>query len=264
MSNSKLPSSNSYSLTLGWLYPELMSTYGDRGNIIVLQKIAKDNHIELDILRINQTSDPRLLTSCDLLFMGGAQDLQQEIVNSDLIQNKGEILKAKIEEGTPGLYICGAYQFLGRYYKDSYGTKIPGLGVFDLYTESSKTKPRLIGNIIISPPPASLNLKLKALHFVGFENHGGRTYLADNAQSFATVVEGYGNNGEDKTEGIHYKNSIGTYLHGPILPSNPELAVYLLQVALKRKYEGPFEIKFNGKLAQAARSNMLQRLKTTY
>ncbi len=248
------------SLTIGWLYPELMSTYGDRGNIIVLQKIAEDNGIAFKVERINQTTNSQLLTSCDLIFMGGAQDLQQEIVNKDLLENKSETLKRMIEDGTPGLYICGAFQFLGKYYKDAYGTKIEGLGVFDMYTESYKTKSRLIGNVVIKP---SLD-EGKKTYFVGFENHGGRTFLKDHDEAFAKVVVGYGNNGHDKTEGIHYKNSIGTYLHGPILPSNPELAVYLLKKAYEKKYSKTITIKFDDELSQKAKMVMLKRLKTSY
>lgn len=251
---------NHKSLTFGWLYPTLMSTYGDRGNIIVLQKIAESAGLKTTINRIEQSSDSDLLLSSDLLFMGGAQDLQQEIVNRDLIENKGETLKRKIEDGTPGLYICGAFQFLGNYYKDSYGTRIPGLGVFDMFTESYKTTERLIGNVVVKP---SIEVEEKTC-FVGFENHGGRTFLKNPEEAFAKVVIGFGNNGKDKTEGIHYKNSIGTYLHGPILPSNPELAVYLLKLAYMKKYGTELEIQFNDELSKTAKMEMLKRLKTSY
>ena len=197
--------------------------------------------------------------------MGGAQDLQQEIVMKDLFGEKGEIIKQLIENGTPGLFICGAYQFLGNYYKDAYGTKIPGLGIFDMYTESFKTKPRLIGNIVVSPSPLSSHLGERDItKIVGFENHGGRTYLKDKTQAFAKVIRGFGNNGEDKTEGIHYKNSIGTYLHGPILPSNPELAVYLLNLAYKKKYGEDLRINFDDELSKKAKQIMLKRLKVNY
>lgn len=252
-------------LIIGWLYPELMSTYGDRGNIIVLQKIAEDNGINVEIVRINQTSDANLLTSCDLIFMGGAQDLQQEIVNEDLLKSKGKVLKQMVEDGTPGLYICGAYQFLGKYYKDSYGTKIEGLGIFDMYTQSFKNKPRLIGNIVINTKLGDKRQETgDSLKLVGFENHGGRTFLADKSQAFAKVTHGFGNNGKDKTEGIIYKNSVGTYLHGPILPSNPELAVYLLKIALNKKYGKDLKIEFNDVLSKKAKQALLKRLKAAY
>jgi CobQ-like glutamine amidotransferase family enzyme len=239
-----------------------MSTYGDRGNIFVLQKIAKDNGIEIEIKKIETESKDTEIDKCDLIFMGGGEDLQQEIVMKDLLGKKGEILKQKIENETPGLFICGAYQFLGKYYKDSYGTKIKGLGIFDMYTESFKEKERLTGNIVTK---VSTNYKLSTTNYiVGFENHGGRTFLKDVDQAFGKVVIGFGNNGHDRTEGIIYKNSIGTYLHGPILPSNPELAVFLLETSLKTKYQKNIEIKFDDNFAKKAKFKMLQRLKKSY
>ncbi len=245
-------------LTIAWLYPELMSTYGDRGNIIVLKKIAEDYNINVEVLRIDQTTDHASLKSADLIFMGGAQDLQQEIVNRDLLSEKGKVLTKKIEDGTPGLYICGAYQFLGNYYKDSYGNEIKGLGIFDMYTESENNKPRLIGPIVVSPAD-SYQLTAKN-YLVGFENHGGRTHIKNKDQAFGAVVKGFGNNGEDKTEGIRYKNSIGTYMHGPILPSNPKLAVMLLEQAIEKKYDKKVELKFDNLLSQKAKEVVLKRL----
>ncbi len=238
-------------ITIGWLYPELMSTYGDRGNIIVLRKIAEDHNINVEVLRIDQNSNSEVIKSCDIMFMGGAQDLQQEIVNKDLLSDKGKALIDKIENGTPGLFICGAYQFLGNYYKDSYGNNIKGLGIFDMYTESENNKPRLIGNIVVKRGENLL---------VGFENHGGRTFLKNRNQSFAKVVKGFGNNGEDHTEGIIYKKSIGTYMHGPLLPSNPCLALDLLIDAIEKKYGKRVELKFEDYLAQKAKHVILERL----
>ena len=109
------------SLTIGWLYPELMSTYGDRGNIIALQKRCEWRDIAVKIEHISPDTKSQILNTCHLLFMGGAQDTQQEIVNSDLFENKGSVLKEKIEQGVPGLFICGAYQFMGKYYKTADG-----------------------------------------------------------------------------------------------------------------------------------------------
>lgn len=263
MKNNKPPTTSHHSLTIAWLYPELMSTYGDRGNIIVLQKIAENNGISVKIERINHATSYSLLATSDLIFMGGAQDLQQEIVNKDLLGEKGKVLINLIEGGTPGLYVCGAYQFLGHYYKDAYGVKIKGLGVFDMYTESYKTKERLIGNIFVEPNFPITNHQSPITKLVGFENHGGRTYLADKSQAFAKVIKGFGNNGEDGTEGIHYKNSIGTYMHGPILPSNPELAVMLLEKALEKKYGKIVNIKFDETLSKKAKNSLLHRLSLT-
>jgi len=218
-------------LTIGWLYPDLMSTYGDRGNIIVFQKRSEWRNIEVKVKKISLKEPADEIESCDLLFMGGAQDIQQEIVNRDLQQQKGKIIIAALENNIPGLFICGAYQFLGKFYKAADGTIIKGLSYFDLYTENpGPGVKRLIGNIVIKST-------LTNSEIVGFENHGGRTYLGKKEQAFAKVVRGFGNNGEDGTEGIIHKNAIGTYLHGPVLPKNPELADYLLEKALSVKYK---------------------------
>ncbi|MEK7177397.1 MAG: cobalamin biosynthesis protein CobQ, partial [Patescibacteria group bacterium] len=181
-------------INIGWLYPDLMNTYGDRGNIITLSYRLNKMGIKSIVNKISINEPGELISKMDLIFMGGAQDKQQEIVNQDL-KNKGSFLKKLINEGVPGLYVCGAYQFLGKYYKEADGNIINGIGAFDLYTESpGQNVPRCIGNIVIE---SKLFPKTK---LVGFENHGGRTYLADKNLAFANVVRGYGNNGEDKTE----------------------------------------------------------------
>lgn len=224
-----------YKLTIGWLYPDLMSTYGDRGNIIVLQKRCQWREVLFEVKRIGIYDNPSEIKKCDFIFMGGAQDKQQEIVNHDLLNNKGKYLIERIEMGIPGLFICGAYQFMGKYYKTSEGTIIKGLSLYDLYTQSpSENEKRLIGNIIIKIQDSGFRIQN---YTVGFENHGGRTFLGKNMKPFGNVVFGYGNNGGDQTEGVIYKNSIGTYLHGPILPKNPELADQIIKVALQIKYK---------------------------
>ncbi len=248
------------SLTIAWLYPELMSTYGDRGNIIVLQKRCEWRGIKVKIERISLDTQPSTLDTCDLIFMGGAQDTQQEIVNDDLFKHKGKLLKEKINNEIPGLFICGAYQFLGNYYKTADGKKLPGLELFPLYTENPGLNvERLIGNIIIEPTQHS---SLDTHHsLVGFENHGGRTYLEDKSMAFAKVIKGFGNNGKDRTEGIIFKNAIGSYLHGPILPKNPELADWLIQTALQKKYGKEILLDpLDDKLAAKAREVIVKRI----
>lgn len=221
-------------LDIGWLYPELMSTYGDRGNIIVLQKRCEWRGISTEIKRLDLGFKVDELKKCDLLFMGGAQDRQQQIVSEDL-SKKRETLRKMIEDGIPGLYICGAYQFLGIYYREADGTVINGLGILDIYTENPGVGfPRLIGNVAARV----LNNKI----IVGFENHGGRTYLGKNVKPLGKVIKGSGNNGIDKTEGAIYKNSFCSYFHGPILPKNPEFADLLIRLALERKYDSPIHL----------------------
>jgi len=224
-------------INIGWLYPDLMNTYGDRGNIITLSYRLKMMGIEPVVNKISVNEPGESISKMDIIFMGGAQDKQQEIVNKDL-KIKGKYLKDIIAQGVPGLYVCGAYQFLGKYYKETNGNIVDGIGAFDLYTESpGPDVPRCIGNIVIK------SKLFPKINLVGFENHGGRTYLADKKQAFADVIKGYGNNGKDKTEGIFYKNSFGTYLHGPILPKNPELADYLIIKAVERKFGKDVKLK---------------------
>jgi len=231
-----------YNLTIGWLYPDLMSTYGDRGNVIVLSKRAQWRGIEVVVKKISVAQPTEDLVDCDMLFMGGAQDLQQEIVTRDLESSKGANLIKLIENNIPALFICGAYQFMGKYYKAADGTIIKGLSIFDLYTESpGESSPRMIGNITVQP--LLPGLKDKNLTFVGFENHGGRTFISDSQYAFGTVINGFGNNGADKTEGIAWKNAIGTYLHGPILTKNPELADYMIEKAIEKKYGEKIELE---------------------
>src|SRR3989344_1838314 len=236
-----------YALTIGWLYPELMSTYGDRGNIICLQKRCEWRGIDVEVKRLDIGFPCEQLATCDLLFMGGAQDTQQKIVSRDFSTEKVGALKELDDDGIPGLFICGAYQFLGKYYKEANGNIIDGLGILDLYTEHpGENFPRLIGNIAVNLHFVILN-EMKNLEIlrnaqdditkytlVGFENHGGRTYLGKNVKPLGAVMKGFGNNGEDQTEGAIYKNSFGTYFHGPILPKNPYLADYLIKLAFEK------------------------------
>lgn len=227
------------SLTLGWLYPTLMNTYGDRGNIIALEKRCKWRGIHVSTLYLDEGFSNYDLEKCDLLFMGGAQDKQQKIVAKDFAK-KTTTLSKMIENNIPGLYICGAYQFLGKYYKEADGTIIKGLEILDVYTENpGENHSRLIGNMVVDI--SNLNLEHKTL--VGFENHGGRTYLGEKVFPLGRVQVGFGNNGKDKTEGAVYKNSFGSYSHGPMLPKNPHFADYLIKKALEKKYDATIDLK---------------------
>ena len=240
-------------LIISWLYPTLMNIYGDRGNIIALQHRCSLRNIETEVKRLDLGFSGKELEECDIMLMGGAQDKQQEAVAKDLFEKKKE-LQTLIDNGIPGLYICGAYQFLGNYYKEANGNILKGLGIFDLYTESSdNNSKRLIGNMVFNTKSFG--------KIVGFENHGGRTYLGDNIEAFGIITKGFGNNGKDGTEGAVYRNSIGTYSHGPILPKNPELTDHLIKIALEIKYKQPITLeKLDDTFEQKARLAIAKRL----
>lgn len=216
-------------LRIAWLYPDLMSTYGDRGNIIVFMKRCEWRKIGAEVQEITLETPVKTLRSCDMIFMGGAQDRQQKLAGEDFLKNKGPVVAEMIERGIPALFVCAAYQFVGHYYKPYLGDPIPGAGIFDLYTEHPGDQAkRLIGNTV-----AEVISSKKTI--VGFENHGGRTYLGKKLAPFAKVIKGYGNNGEDGYEGAVYKNAIGSYFHGPLLPKNPHIADGLIAKALEEK-----------------------------
>ncbi len=204
-------------LTICWLYREYMSTYGDRGNIICLTKRCQWRGIEIKIQSEIKNSD--------LIFGGGAQDRQQMLVINDLLKQK-TLLSNMFNRNIPGLFVCGSPQLLGHYFETADKKKLPGLGIFDMVTHSGFGKPRLIGNLVA---------KTELGEIVGFENHSGRTYLGS-VKPFGNVVSGFGNNGEDKTEGAIYKNCLATYSHGPLLPKNPHIADWLIGKALEVKY----------------------------
>ncbi len=216
-------------MTIGWLYPELMSTYGDRGNIIVLSKRCEWREIKVTIFPIDFKTTEKDVKSSDLIFGGGAQDRQQGILVDDLRETKGPVLKKLFDRGIPGLFVCGAPQLLGHSYMTGDGKELEGLGIFDMVSKHfGKNKPRCIGNTIGKLPDGKT--------IVGFENHGGRTYLGKGVKPFARVIKGCGNNGQDGTEGAMYKNCIATYSHGPFLTKNPHIADWLISKTIEIKY----------------------------
>ncbi len=252
-----------FKITIAWLYPDLMSTYGDRGNVICLQKRCQWRGIEAEIIPISLKLNNEKLGEADLIFMGGAQDRQQSIAGEDFITKKGTVLKKLIEKGVPGLFVCAAYQAIGKYYKPYTGDDIPGLGIFDLYTKHPGDQARrLIGNVVAEIIFSNFtNLNKFKYTIVGFENHGGRTYLGKGVKPFARVSHGFGNNGEDGFEGAVYKNCIGSYFHGPILPKNPHLADWLISRALETKYQKNVELtSLSDEIEWQAHDFMLRRL----
>jgi hypothetical protein len=214
-------------LRLAHLYPSLMNIYGDRGNIVCLQRRCAARGIELDVDAL-EPGDRLRAEAYDVIFMGGAQDREQQIVAADLQSLKAGPLREAVEDGAVFLGVCGGYQLAGRFYRGLDGSELAGAGVFDLYTlHPGAGARRLIGNLVASWERGTL---------AGFENHGGRTYLGPGARPLASVVQGFGNDGESGYEGARYRNAFGCYLHGPVLPKNPALADELIALALQRRY----------------------------
>jgi CobQ-like glutamine amidotransferase family enzyme len=214
-------------LTLGHLYPEQLNIYGDRGNIITLAQRCEWRQIALHVVPLG-IGDTLAASTYDLLFIGGGQDREQDEVEQDLRLTKASGLCAAVEEGMPMLAVCGGYQLLARSYRPAEGAVLQGIGIFDAETvHLGKRVARCVGNIAIQWAEATI---------VGFENHGGRTYLGAGARPLGQVLSGHGNNSEDGTEGAIYRNAFGTYIHGSLLPKNPHLADHLLLLALRRRY----------------------------
>ena len=241
-------------LTIGYLYGDLMNIYGDTGNIIALTKRAQWRGIEVK-LKVKSLNSKIKKGEIDLFFFGGGQDQQQSLVASDLDSSgKGKVISEEVERGVPLLAICGGYQLLGEYYKPHKGPKLQGIGLFPAYTVASQN--RMIGNIVIH----TLKVGPSGSDLIGFENHSGKTYLRKGAKPLGQVISGYGNNGKDKTEGCIYKNAIGCYMHGSLLPKNPELADWLLQKSLETKYGKSIELKpLNDELEFQAQSVAIQK-----
>ncbi len=210
-------------LTIGHLYPNLLNLYGDRGNVKCLQRRLQWRGIEGDVVLFSGGS--RIdFQKVDMLFLGGGSDREQELAGRYL-REMGGGLRDFVESGGVLLAVCGGYQLLGNYYRTPKAV-IEGLGLLDIYTE---WKPgRLVGDVILDSPAFRSPV-------VGFENHGGRTYIGAYTP-LGRVRRGYGNTDEGEWEGLLYKNVVATYLHGPLLPKNPEVCDYLLERALKRKY----------------------------
>ncbi|WP_035101104.1 type 1 glutamine amidotransferase [Aneurinibacillus terranovensis] len=209
-------------LTIYHFFPKKLNLYADRGNIIALQKRCEWRSIAPQIIEVDSVEEANVMEA-DIVVIGGGSDREQSLVTEELTKIQSE-LKSAIEDGVSCLAVCGGYQFLGDYYQLPDGSKLPGLELLDFYTVSKPA--RLIGNILLNSETFG--------NIVGFENHGGRTYHS--YKPLGEVVKGHGNNGEDGKEGIHYKNLVGTYLHGPLLPKNPQIADYLISNALERKY----------------------------
>lgn len=231
------------------LYPDVLNLYGDRGNIIAMRRRLEWRGMDVTV-REAGIGSPAQLAQADFVFIGGGQDFEQELLLGDLRAGKAAELCAAIEDGMPVLAICGGYQMLGEYYETHEGVRCDFIGALDLHTVGSDT--RMIGNYVFDCPGVG--------KIVGFENHSGKTRLGPGVQPLGHVLSGFGNNGEDGTEGARYKNVFGTYGHGSLLPKNPALCDLLLKTALERKYGSAGLAPLDDAAENAAHDEMCARI----
>lgn len=216
------------------LYDAYLNIYADRGNIAVLQRRCAWRGLtcQVDGLAIDGSFTPG---DYDLLYVGGGQDRDQQMIAERMAGEVGAAIRASADQDTVVLAVCGGYQLLGDHYLDTTGVRQPGVGLFDLHTIAGET--RMIGNVAIEAPlPAVHGRPAATVGIVGFENHAGRTHLGPGAEPLGRVLNGQGNNGHSGFEGCRKGRALGTYLHGPLLPRNPELADWLIAAALEHRY----------------------------
>ncbi len=216
-------------LTIMHLYPELLNLYGDGGNVTILAERARRRGIDVDVVRVCHGQTARF-DAADIVFLGGGPDREQRLASHDLLE-QAEHLRDYVEHDGVLLAICGGYQILGREWLLG-DESVVGLGILDITTKRAEggSHNRLVGNIVLKSPLADMPV-------IGYENHAGRTFLGSGCKPFGHVVgaHGKGNNDTDKADGALYRNVIGTYLHGPLLAKNPEIADWLLARALERR-----------------------------
>lgn len=210
------------------MYPDVLNLYGDRGNVMCLVQRLKWRGIDASVTKL-PIGSPSSLAGFDIVFIGGGQDFEQEVLLSDLHRGKAREIRSAVEDGVTFLTICGGYQMLGQYYETYDGKRCDFIGAIDYATVGSQQ--RMIGNYKFRCVDAAGGSLV-----VGFENHSGKTRLGSSVSPLGTVITGFGNNGEDKTEGVLYKNVFGTYSHGPMLPKNPQFCDHLLKTALEHRY----------------------------
>ena len=234
------------------MYNDVLNLYGDRGNIICMRKRLNWRGIDAEIMKL-PVGEFSTFADCDIVFIGGGQDFEQEVLLDDLHRGKDREIKAAIEDGVTFLTICGGYQMMGSYYETYDHVRCDFIGAVDFHTVGSRQ--RMIGNYKFRCSDSAGGSTV-----VGFENHSGKTWLGSGVEPLGHVLAGFGNNGEDGTEGVHYKNLIGTYSHGPLLPKNPEFCDRLLLGALSRRY-GITELeKLNDTAETAAHDAMCRKI----
>ncbi len=234
------------------LYPDVLNLYGDGGNIMCMQKRLVWRGLGASVTRM-PIGSKESLAGYDVVFIGGGQDFEQQVLLEDLHRGRSDELRAAADDGVVFLTICGGYQMMGHYYETFDGKRCDFIGLLDLYTVGAKQ--RMIGNYKFRCTESAGGSTV-----VGFENHSGRTILGSGLEPLGTVLAGHGNNGEDGTEGAHWKNVFGTYSHGPMLPKNPEFCDLLLATALERRYGRAALEPLNDAAERAAHDEMCGKI----
>lgn len=240
----------SATLRIAHLFPELLNLYGDGGNIIVLQKRCAWRGIEVEVMPVRFGERPSF-SDVDIAFIGGGSDREEKIV-CDQLHAVGDELRSYVEDDGVLLAVCGGYQLLGHSYLMG-DERVEGLSLVDLDTD--RGEPRLIGNIMVQSEIADDPI-------VGYENHGGRTRLGSGVKPLGRVLSGFGNDGASGEEGCLYRNVLGTYIHGPLLPKNPGVADWLIRRALERRTGAAVELApLDDAVERRANATMVQRMR---
>lgn len=233
------------------LYPDVLNQSGDAGNVSCFVKRLEERGITAHVTKL-PVGEKRSLNGFDLVFIGGGQQLGQQELLEDLSRGRAADIRSAVEEGIIFLAIGGGLEMLGRYTQDTDGKRTEFVGAVDMYTVEHAQ--RLTGDYLFECE------ELPGVTIVAFSNHSGRTYLGEGVKPLGKIISGHGNNGEDGTEGLRYRNIFGSYGHGPLLPKNPELCDLILKTALERKY-GSVELKaLDDSMENAARETIYKRL----
>ncbi|WP_030300136.1 type 1 glutamine amidotransferase [Streptomyces katrae] len=210
------------SLRLVWVYPDLLSTYGDQGNALVVERRARQRG--LDVQRVDVRSDQPIPTSGDIYLIGGGEDRPQRLAAERLLRDGG--LERAVSNGAIVFSVCAGYQILGNEFVNDMGERQEGLGLLDVVTVRGEGE-RCVGDVL-----ADIDPRLNLPQLTGFENHQGVTHLGSSAKPFARTRLGRGNGTGDGTEGAYNDTVFGTYMHGPVMARNPQIADLLLKLAL--------------------------------
>jgi len=233
------------------LYPDALNLYGDGGNVTCLRRRLEWRGIQVSVDGCGIGQELKA-SQYDLFVIGAGQHFEQGILLEDLRTRKASEICSAVRDGKTFLAICGGLELMGNSYEAVDGTVTELVGAVDMYTVEKKK--RLTGDCVFAVD------ELDGLQVIGFENHSGRLYLGSTVRPLGRVISGYGNNGEDGTEGVRCNNFFGSYGHGCLLPKNPVFADYILKTALTEKYGNAELTPLDDSLELSARQFMLNRI----